>query len=141
MGLSGWFHKGDRREAGPAPRDQPQGEASGRLPPERDAERSASLEQRVVAALRNVYDPEIPVNIYDLGLVYGLDIDEATGRVQIRMTLTAPACPVAQTFPAIVENAVQAVQGVDEVAVDLVWDPPWSEDLMSEAARLELGML
>lgn len=99
------------------------------------------LEGRVIAALRTVFDPEIPVNIYDLGLVYGLQVDEATGRVEVRMTLTAPGCPVAQTFPGTVEEAVRSVQGVDDVHVELVWDPPWSQDKMSEAARLDLGML
>lgn len=99
------------------------------------------LEVRVIDALRTVFDPEIPVNIYDLGLVYGLDVDEAEGRVEIRMTLTAPGCPVAQTFPATVEDAVFCVCGVNEVHVELVWDPPWSRERMSDAARLQLGML
>jgi FeS assembly SUF system protein len=102
---------------------------------------SDGLEGKVISALRTVYDPELPVNIYDLGLIYGLDVDEAEGKVQIRMTLTAPGCPVAQTFPATVEGAVEAVEGVHEARVDLVWEPPWSRDRMSEAARLELGLL
>ncbi len=100
-----------------------------------------SLEGRVIAALRTVYDPEIPVNIYDLGLIYQLSVDEASGKVGIRMTLTAPGCPVAQTFPGVVEGAVMEAGGVNEVEVELVWDPPWSRDQMSEAARLELGLL
>jgi FeS assembly SUF system protein len=99
------------------------------------------LEERVMDALRTVFDPEIPVNIYDLGLVYGLDVDEAEGRVEIRMTLTAPGCPVAQTFPATVEDTVFSVDGVNDVHVELVWDPPWSRERMSDAARLQLGML
>jgi FeS assembly SUF system protein len=99
------------------------------------------LEGRVIAALRTVYDPELPVNIYDLGLVYALDVEEAAGKVQIRMTLTAPGCPVAQTFPATVVGAVEAVTGVSEARVELVWDPPWSKDRMSEAARLALGLI
>ncbi|MFM0632544.1 SUF system Fe-S cluster assembly protein [Paraburkholderia xenovorans] len=99
------------------------------------------LKERVIDALRTVFDPEIPVNIYDLGLVYGLDVDEAEGRVEIRMTLTAPGCPVAQTFPATVEDAVFSVSGVNDVHVELVWDPPWSRQRMSDAARLQLGML
>ena len=99
------------------------------------------LESRVIAALRTVYDPELPVNIYDLGLVYALDVDEVAGTVQIRMTLTAPGCPVAQTFPTTVEDAVEAVEGVHEARVDLVWEPPWSKDRMSEATRLELGLV
>lgn len=99
------------------------------------------MEERVIEALRTVYDPEIPVNIFDLGLVYGLDVDADAGRVDIRMTLTAPGCPVAQTFPATVEEAVLYVSGVNEAHVELVWDPPWSRDRMSDAARLQLGML
>jgi len=98
------------------------------------------LEPRVIQALRTVYDPEIPVNIYDLGLVYALDVDDA-GAVRIRMTLTAPGCPVAQTFPATVEQTVASVSGVTDARVELVWEPPWSREMMSEAARLQLGMI
>lgn len=97
------------------------------------------LRDRVVAALREVYDPELPLNIYDLGLIYGLEVDPA-GSVAIRMTLTAPGCPVAQTFPATVEEAVRQVAGITAAHVELVWDPPWCQDQMSEAARLELGL-
>ena len=97
-----------------------------------------SLDDRIVAALREVYDPEIPVNIYDLGLIYRIDCDEM-GVVEIDMTLTAPGCPVAQTFPGTVEAAVQNVEGVATAEVDLVWEPPWTPDRMSEAAKLELG--
>ena len=96
------------------------------------------VRERVIAALRTVHDPEIPVNIYDLGLIYGLDIN--AGRVDIRMTLTAPACPVAHTFPARVEEVVNAVEGVDEAHVELVWEPPWDTSCMSEATRLQLGI-
>jgi len=99
-----------------------------------------SLEQRVIQALRTVYDPEIPVNIYDLGLVYELRVDDV-GVVTIRMTLTAPGCPVAQTFPGTVEQAVKSVPGVTDARVELTWDPPWSREKMSEAARLQLGMI
>ena len=98
------------------------------------------LEQQVIDALRGVYDPELPVNIYDLGLIYGLDVDEPSGRVDIRMTLTAPGCPVAQTFPGTVECAVREVPGVEQACVELVWDPPWSRERMSDEARLMLGM-
>jgi len=98
------------------------------------------LREHVITALRDIYDPEIPVNIYDLGLVYALDID-ADGYVKIQMTLTAPGCPVAQTFPATVEAAVRAVPGVKDAAVELVWDPPWTMDRMTEGAKLQLGML
>ena len=97
-----------------------------------------SLDERIVAALREIYDPEIPVNIYDLGLIYRIDCDDL-GVVEIDMTLTAPGCPVAQTFPGTVEAAVQNVEGVAAAEVDLVWEPPWTPDRMSEAAKLELG--
>jgi FeS assembly SUF system protein len=99
-----------------------------------------TLRSSVIGALRSLFDPEIPVNIYDLGLIYVLDVDDGQGRVAIRMTLTAPGCPVAQTFPATVENAVRQVPGVRHVSVELVWDPPWSQEHMSEAARLQLGL-
>jgi FeS assembly SUF system protein len=99
------------------------------------------LKERVVDALRSLYDPEIPVNIYDLGLIYDLKVDEDDGRIEIQMTLTAPACPVAETFPAVVEEEVFSLAGVRDVKVELVWDPPWSKARMTEAARLELGML
>ncbi|MFX1738152.1 SUF system Fe-S cluster assembly protein [Paraburkholderia sp. A1RI_3L] len=102
---------------------------------------NSELRSRVIEALRGVFDPEIPVNIYDLGLVYGLEVDDTAGRVAIDMTLTAPGCPVAQTFPATVEDAVFSVAGVNDVHVELVWEPPWSLERMSEAARLQLGML
>ena len=100
-----------------------------------------TIETRVIAELHNVYDPEIPVNIYDLGLIYGLDVDEAKGTVHVRMTLTAPACPVAESLPETVEYVVRQVEGVSDVGVELVWEPPWSRTMMSEAARLQLGML
>jgi FeS assembly SUF system protein len=99
-----------------------------------------NVRQCVIEALRDIYDPEIPVNIYDLGLVYELAVDD-NGAVMINMTLTAPGCPVAQTFPGTVEQAVRSVPGVNDVRVDLVWEPPWSRDMMSEAARLELGLI
>ncbi len=105
-----------------------------------DSSERNGLEAGVVAALRTVFDPEIPVNIYDLGLVYGLDVG-ADGKVHVRMTLTAPGCPVAQTFPGTVADVLRQVPGVGEVDVELVWDPPWSPASMSEAARLQLGML
>ena len=99
-----------------------------------------NLRERVEDALRQVYDPEIPVNIFELGLIYGIDISEE-GAVQIRMTLTAPNCPAAGAMPGEVESRVAAVEGVKEVTVELVWDPPWDQSRMSEAAKLELGLL
>lgn len=97
------------------------------------------LQARVVEMLRTIYDPEMPVNIYDLGLIYGLDV-QPSGKVNVRMTLTAPNCPVAQTFPQNVQEVLMCVPGVSEVKVDLVWEPLWSRESMSEAARLQLGM-
>lgn len=99
------------------------------------------LEVKVIAALRGVFDPEIPVNIYDLGLIYALDIDPDSGDVNIRMTLTAPGCPEAATFPGTVAMAVGQVEGVRDVEVELVWDPPWSQDMMDEVVQLRLGLL
>ena len=98
------------------------------------------LRQRVIDALRTLYDPELPVNIYDLGLIYGLDIDEPEGRVTVRMTLTAPACPVAEEFPRVVEDEVFSLAGVRDVRVELVWEPPWTKERMSEAAMMFLGL-
>ena len=98
-----------------------------------------TLLDRVIAGVREVYDPEIPLNIYDLGLIYRVDIDEES-QVKIDMTLTSPMCPVAGSLPGEVEMAARGVEGVGEVVVDLVWDPPWGPEVMSEAARLELGI-
>jgi FeS assembly SUF system protein len=100
----------------------------------------AQLRENVIAALRTIFDPEIPVNIYDLGLIYDLDVDEE-GKVFIRMTLTAPACPVAESFPGTVQSRLYSVPGVSEVRVELVWDPPWTRDKLSEEAKLRLGLL
>lgn len=96
------------------------------------------LESKVIETMQMIYDPEIPVNIYDLGLVYDV-IVEPDGRVVINMTLTSPACPVAGSLPGEVETKVKNVEGVKDVIVDIVWDPPWNPDMMSEAAKLELG--
>lgn len=97
------------------------------------------LYEAVINALKDIYDPEIPVNIYDLGLIYNVEIDE--GHVMVTMTLTTPHCPVAESMPAEVELRVGAVPGVGDAEVNLVWDPPWSPQNMSDEARLELGML
>ena len=96
--------------------------------------------EAVVAALKEIYDPEIPVNIYDLGLIYGVDVTDQ-GDVAITMTLTTPHCPVAESMPGEVEMRAMAVPGVRDAEVNLVWDPPWGPNLMSDEARLELGML
>jgi len=106
------------------------------MPPTRiDVE---EVRERIIEALQDVYDPELPVNIYDLGLIYRVDVN-GDGHVDVDMTLTAPGCPVAQTFPYTVECAVTAVDGVSGAHVELVWDPPWTQDRMSETARLQLG--
>ena len=101
---------------------------------------SLVIEAQVIEALRTIFDPEIPVNIYDLGLVYDVKVD-AAGAVEVRMTLTSPQCPVAQSLPAEVQAKVKEVPGVTEAKVDVVWEPPWDPAKMSEAARLQLGML
>lgn len=104
-----------------------------------DKKTESATEQQLVEALRTVYDPEIPVSIYELGLIYDLAIDQA-GVVQVRMTLTSPACPVAGILPGQVETALKAVEGVSDAKVELVWEPPWTPDRMSEAAKLTLNM-
>ena len=101
--------------------------------------RGIASSEAVIDALRTVYDPEIPLNIYDLGLIYRLDV-AADGSVAIDMTLTAPGCPVAGAMPGAVADAVAAVDGVGEVEVRLVWEPPWSQDRMTEDARLALDL-
>jgi FeS assembly SUF system protein len=105
-----------------------------------DPVKTLELKPKVVEALSSVYDPEIPVNIYELGLIYDIIID-ATAIVGIRMTLTAPACPAAQTLPVEVASRVKAIPGVTDVKVDIVWEPPWGMDKMSDAAKLQLGLL
>lgn len=105
-----------------------------------EAHQEEGLRGQVITALKKLYDPELPVNIYDLGLIYALDID-AAGQVDIRMTLTAPGCPVAQTFPAQVEQAVKTVPGIRDARVEIVWEPPWDQGRMTEAARLQLGLV
>jgi FeS assembly SUF system protein len=98
------------------------------------------LYEQVVEACRSVYDPEIPVNIYELGLIYTIDINDAN-EVAIKMSLTAPGCPVAGEMPGWVADAVEPIAGVKQVDVDLVWEPPWGMDMMSDEARLELGFM
>lgn len=103
--------------------------------PDAESDRLASI----IAALRTVFDPEIPTNIYDLGLIYAIDA-VGDNDIAIRMTLTAPGCPVAGILPGQVQQAVESVEGVGRCQVELVWDPPWNKDMMSDEARLELGM-
>jgi FeS assembly SUF system protein len=104
-----------------------------------DATRLAELEPKVRAAIKTVFDPEIPVNVYDLGLIYEIIIT-AESVVGVRMTLTAPACPAAQWLPAQVEEKAKAVEGVSDALVDVVFEPPWTKDRMSDAAKLQLGL-
>ena len=99
-----------------------------------------ALKNRVIGAVSEVYDPEIPVNIYELGLIYSVEITPEAN-VQILMTLTSPMCPVAESLPGDVELQVRGVDGVNDVDVELTWDPPWTPELMSEAAKLELGFM
>ena len=112
--------------------EKPQDVASG--------EPGGDLYEGVIAALKDIFDPEIPVNIYDLGLIYGVDVSQ-DGAVVVSMTLTTPHCPVAESMPGEVELRVSAVPGVRDAEVNLVWDPPWDPAKMSDEARLELGML
>ena len=104
-----------------------------------DPPRSAALRPQIVKALSTVFDPEIPVSIYELGLIYEVIVD-ATSAVGVRMTLTAPGCPAAQFLPEQVKKAIAAIAGVADVKVDVVWDPPWDRSRMSDAAKLQLGM-
>ena len=102
---------------------------------------AGSIDEQIVAALKKVYDPEIPVDIYEMGLVYGVEVSEEKD-VAIQMTLTSPGCPVAEQMPGMVEHAVHHfVAGVRDVEVEIVWDPPWTPDRMSDAAQLELGFM
>ncbi len=115
--------------------DVPQGSgpaAAGRTP--------AEIRDAVISALKTVYDPEIPVDIYELGLIYDVDVAEG-GKVDVRMTLTSPACPVAGSLPGEVETKVRTVAGVTDAHIELVWDPPWDQEMMSEAAKLQLGFI
>ncbi len=101
--------------------------------------RDEILKEQIIEMIQTIFDPEIPVNIYELGLIYDLVVD--AGNVWVKMTLTSPACPVAGTLPGEVENKIREVSGVENVELELVWDPPYNMEMMSEAARLQLGLL
>jgi len=103
-------------------------------------ERKAILEHEIIRALKEVYDPEVPVNIYDLGLIYHIGIDDEL-RASVTMTLTAPNCPVAESLPLEVKEKVASVEGITDASVEITFDPPWSMELLTDEARLELGML
>lgn len=109
-------------------------------PPDLEATRDHPLWPRIQAALREVYDPEIPVNIYELGLIYKVDIATDTNNIYVEMTLTSPACPVAGEMPGMIENAIRTVQEVGDVIVEIIWDPPWDPSKMAETAKLQLNM-
>jgi FeS assembly SUF system protein len=112
--------------------------ATQNAPQSEDAESREQLRERIVAAIKTCYDPEIPVDIYELGLIYEID-PRGAGVAYVKMTLTSPMCPVAETLPLEVEEKVRSVEGVTKVDLELVWDPPWDIEMMSEAARLELN--
>ena len=97
------------------------------------------LKEKIVSEIKKIYDPEIPVNIYELGLIYKIEIKEAK-KVNIDMTLTSPNCPVAESLPKMVKDNILKLEGIDDVNLNLVWDPPWTKDKMSEAAKLELNL-
>ena len=101
---------------------------------------SADLKERIVDVMKSIFDPEIPVNIYELGMVYDIDVDD-DGNALVRMTLTSPTCPVAGTLPGEVEVKLNSVEGIKAGKVELVWEPPWTPEKMSEAAKLQLGMM
>ncbi len=98
------------------------------------------LKKEVIEMLKTIFDPEIPVNIYELGMIYDVEITESNNAI-VKMTLTSPACPVAESLPGEVRERIKGIYGLNEVFVDLVWDPPWNMDMMSEEAKLQLGML
>ena len=127
-------------ETGERKRDYLTGFLSKKPTVEPSGEPGGALYDSIVEALKDIYDPEIPVNIYDLGLIYGVDVTE-DGHAAITMTLTTPHCPVAESMPGEVEMRVGAVPGVGSAEVNLVWDPPWDPQKMSDEAKLELGML
>ena len=112
---------------------------STRTPFTPDAQKTEALKPAIVAAISTVYDPEIPVNIWELGLIYDVAVD-ASGSALVTMTLTAPGCPAAQSLPSEVERSVRAVSGVTNAKVDVVWEPGWTQDRMSDAAKLQLGL-
>ena len=132
----------------PAPAPETPGESppenSVESPPENSAASPAEtgnpLREQVVDVLKTCYDPEIPVDVYELGLVYRVEVDDA-GKVEVDMTLTSPACPVAGTLPPEIEQKIGRVEGISSVRVDVVWDPPWNPDRMTDAAKLRLGLL
>ncbi len=129
-----------RVDAAPRERDYLSGFLAQKPQGEVEGEPGGALYEAVIDALKDIFDPEIPVNIYDLGLIYGVEVAEG-GHAAVTMTLTTPHCPVAESMPAEVELRVAAVPGIATADVNLVWDPPWDPQKMSDEAKLELGML
>ncbi|MDJ0974871.1 MAG: DUF59 domain-containing protein [Planctomycetota bacterium] len=117
----------------------PAGDDAPKLPIDPNDEKP--LRERIIAAICTVFDPEIPVNIWELGLIYELTVDDEAGSADVKMTLTSPACPVAGTLPGEVETRIREVEGVNEVALELVWEPPWDKERLSDVARLQLGLM
>ena len=97
-----------------------------------------NTKEKIIEEIRKIYDPELPVNIYELGLIYDIEVNE--NKAKIKMTLTTPNCPVAESLPKEVKDGAMQVEGIDDVDLELVWDPPWNKDMMSEAAKLELNL-
>jgi FeS assembly SUF system protein len=128
-----------KAQPGDAPASEGQCSSSPAIPEPLSSEEIQEIEKKVIEALQTCYDPEIPVNIYELGLIYNIDV-QPTGIVDIRMTLTSPACPAAGSLPPEVRWKTQEVPGVKDANVEVVWDPPWTKERMSEAARLHLGI-
>jgi FeS assembly SUF system protein len=115
------------------------GATAGAIFERRDPIKTLAMQPQIVEALSTIFDPEIPVNIYELGLIYGIAVD-SDDVIGVRMTLTAPGCPAAQSLPVEVVNKLKQLPGITDAHVDIVWDPPWDKDRMSDAARLQLGM-
>ena len=132
---------GDPREANAsAGAEAPAAQTQAQAPSASNEPSDPELEGRVVEVLKTVYDPEIPVNIYELGLIYELAVDQ-NGHARVVMTLTSPHCPVAESLPAEVKQKIAAMEGIQHVDLDITWDPPWGQEKMSEAAKLALGMI
>ncbi|MEX0887080.1 MAG: SUF system Fe-S cluster assembly protein, partial [Phycisphaeraceae bacterium] len=136
----GHTERASQDSADPVARRDAQQQARDAQRAEAIAHAGGSIEDKVIAAIQEVYDPEIPVNIHELGLIYGVKVDD-DANVQVTMTLTSPACPVAQELPLEVRRVVESVPEVGKATVELTFDPPWSQEMMSEAARLQLGLL